>query len=128
VSTWTFIRFLHLVGIVFFVGGQALLVVAVAPVMRTAGDGEGLAMRAIARRFGIGSLVALALAITTGIAMASHFAVWDRPILQLKLMVLVLVGVLTALHITSSKTRAISVALVLGSLLVVWLGVKLTYG
>jgi hypothetical protein len=43
-------------------------------------------------------------------------------------MVLVIVGVLTALHITSSKTRAISIALVASSLLIVWLGVKLTYG
>jgi hypothetical protein len=36
--------------------------------------------------------------------------------------------VLTALHIVSAKTRALSVALVVGSLLIVWLGVRLTYG
>ncbi|MEA2323789.1 MAG: hypothetical protein QOK00_1485 [Thermoleophilaceae bacterium] len=125
-STWTLIRFLHLTGVVFFVGGQLMLLVAVAPVLRAAGDET--AMRSVARRFGIGSLVALAVVIGTGIAMASHFGVWDRPILQAKLMLLVLVGVLTVLHITSSSTRAISIVLVASSLLIVWLGVKLTFG
>ena len=71
-NTWTLIRFLHLTGVVFFVGGQLALVVAVAPVLRAAG--EETAMRSVARRFGIGSLVALAVVIATGIAMASHFA------------------------------------------------------
>jgi hypothetical protein len=85
-------------------------------------------MRSIARRFGIGSLVALVVLVATGAAMASHYGVWGRPALQAKLLVLVIVGVLTALHITSSKTRAISIALVVLSLLIVWLGVKLTYG
>ena len=124
-STWTFIRFLHLVGILFFVGGQLVLVVAVTPVMR---GGDEATMRAIARRFGIGSLAALVLVIASGVAMAAHFQLWDEPVLQAKLMLLVLIGVLTALHIVSSKTRAISIALVVTSLLIVWLGVKLTYG
>jgi hypothetical protein len=77
-----------------------LLAVGVAPVLRKYGDDR--TMRLIARRFGLGSVVALALAVGTGIAMASHFSLWDSNILQLKLMVLVLVGV--------------------------WFGVKLTFG
>jgi len=125
-STWTAIRFLHLTGVAFFVGGQLMLVAAVAPVLRAARDDA--AMRAVARRFGVGSLVALAVVIATGIAMASHFGVWGRPVLQTKLMLLVLVGVLTALHITSSETRLISIALVASSLAIVWLGVRLSYG
>ena len=125
-NTWTSIRFLHLAGVTFFVGGQLLLVVAVAPVMRAGAQRE--AMRSVARRFGIGSLVALAVVIATGIAMASHFQVWDEPVLQAKLMLLVLVAVLSGLHVMSSETRAISVALVASSLLIVWLGVKLTFG
>jgi putative copper export protein len=125
-SGWTLIRFLHLVGIAFFVGGQLVLLVAVTPVLSR--GGEDTQMRAIARRFGIGSLAALGVIVATGIAMASHFGVWDRPVLQAKLAVLVLIGVLTALHIASARTRAISIALVACSLLVVWLGVKLTYG
>jgi uncharacterized membrane protein len=127
VTTWTFIRFLHLVGVVFFVGGQLVLLVAVTPVLRGA-SGNDAAMRAIARRFGMGSVVALGLIVATGVAMATHFSLWDSSVLQVKLGVVVLVGVLTALHVISAKTRALSIALVAGSLVIVWLGVKLTYG
>ena len=125
-SGWTLIRFLHVVGIVFFVGGQLVLLAAVTPVLRRSGDDT--LMRAIARRFGIGSAAALGVIVATGVAMASHLGAWDRPVLQAKLAVLVLIGVLTALHIASSTTRAVSIALVVSSLLVVWLGVKLSYG
>jgi uncharacterized membrane protein len=125
-SGWTVVRFLHLTGIIFFVGGQLLLLVAVTPVLR-GGDGD-VAMRSVARRFGFASLVALAVIIATGVAMASHLDAWDRPLLQAKLAVLVLVGVLTALHIASARTRVVSVALVAASLLVVWLGVRLAHG
>ena len=110
----------------FFVGGQLVLLVAVTPVLRRGGD-DAL-MRAVARRFGLGSVAALGLIVVTGVAMASHFGAWDRPVLQAKLAVLVLIGVLTALHIARAKTRALSVALVVSSLVVVWLGVELTYG
>jgi putative copper export protein len=125
-SGWTLIRFLHLVGIVFFVGGQLVLLVAVTPVLRRGGDDT--LTRAIARRFGIASVAALALIVATGVAMASHLGAWDRPVLQAKLAVIVPIGVLSALHIASAKARAISIALIASSLLVVWLGVKLTYG
>ena len=107
-QTWTVVRFLPIVAIVFFVGGQLMLVAAVAPAVRRLGDEE--TMRLIARRFGIGSAVALATAVATGVAMASHFSLWGSDVLQAKLMVLVLIGVLAS------------------SLLVLWLGVKLTYG
>jgi hypothetical protein len=123
---WTLIRFLHLAGVVFFVGGQLVLLAAVTPVLRR--GGHDAAMRAIARRFGIGSVVALGVIVATGVAMASHLGAWDRSVLQVKLAVIVLIGVLTALHIASSKTRALSIALVVSSLLVVWLGVRLSHG
>ena len=45
-----------------------------------------------------------------------------------ELMVLVLVAVLTGLHIASPKNRAVSYGVVAASLLVLWFGVKLTYG
>jgi uncharacterized membrane protein len=125
-QTWTVVRYVHIVAIAFFVGGQLLLVAAVAPAVRRSGDEA--TMRLIARRFGIGSVVALALAVASGAALASHYRLWDSEILQAKLMLLVLVGVLTGLHIASPKSRVISWAVVLASLLVVWLGVKLTYG
>jgi putative copper export protein len=125
-SGWTLIRFLHLVGVAFFVGGQLVLLVAVTPVLRRGGDDT--LMRAIARRFGIGSVAALGVIVATGIAMASHLGAWDRPVLQAKLAVIVLIGVLTGLHIASAKTRALSIALVVSSLVVVWLGVELAHG
>jgi len=110
----------------FFVGGQLMLVFAVAPAIRRHGTEE--AMRAVAMRFGIGSGVALVVLAVTGVAMASHFSVWDSSALEAKLMVLVLVAVLTTLHVASPKSRALSYAVTASSLLVVWLGVKLTYG
>lgn len=123
---WTFIRFLHLAGVIFFVGGQLLLVVAVAPVLRRTADDA--AMRAVARRFGLGGAVALAVVIATGVAMASHYGLWDDPVLHAKLAVLVLIGVLVPLHVVSAYTRTISAAIVVSSVFVVWLGVELTYG
>jgi uncharacterized membrane protein len=125
-QAWTVVRFLHILAIAFFVGGQLMLAVAVAPAVRRTGDAA--TMRLIARRFGIGSLAALALAVATGVALAGHFSLWSSNILQLKLMVLVLVGVLAGLHIVSPGSRAVAYAIVASSLLVLWLGVKLTYG
>jgi uncharacterized membrane protein len=125
-ETWTLVRFLHILGIVFFVGGQLLLVAAVAPALRRAGDDE--TMRLIARRFGLGSAAALALVVATGVALASHFSLWGSDTLQLKLMFLVLVGVLTALHVASPRSRTVAYGVVASSLVVLWLGVELTYG
>ena len=82
-------------------------------------------------RLDVSALIAVgeqARAIATGAALASHFELWDRPLLQAKLMLLVLVGVLVALHVMSTHTRAVSLGLAATSLLIVWLGVKLTYG
>jgi uncharacterized membrane protein len=127
VTTWTFIRFLHLSGIIFFVGGQLMLLVAVAPAMRRA-EGTEAAMRDVARRFGIGSAIALAVIIATGIAMASHFELWGDSVLQAKLGVLVLVFVLTGLHVVLPYRRALSIGALIASFVVVYLGLKLTYG
>lgn len=125
-QTWTFIRFLHLTGIIFFVGGQLMLVVAVAPAMRRTGHEE--AMRSIARRFGVGSAVALAVIIASGAAMASHYQLWGDSVLRAKLMILVLIGIITGLHVTTPNTRVLSIALLVASFVIVWLGLKLTYG
>ena len=123
---WTVIRFLHVIALVFFVGGQLLLAVAIVPVLR--GRDEDSAMRAVARRFGIASAVALALLIATGAAMADHFARWQDPTLQAKLALLVLIGVLLALHVATPYTRAISLTVLATSILIVWLGLRLTHG
>lgn len=68
---WLAVRWLHVLAMAFFVGGQLLLAVAVVPVERRAPDRERL--RAIARRFGYGTLMAIAVLLATGSAMASRF-------------------------------------------------------
>src|SRR5918912_4288543 len=80
---WLGIRWLHVIAMAFFVGGQLFLAAAVVPVERRAPDRERL--RAIARRFGYGTLVAIGVLLATGAAMASHFGQWGRPALHLKL-------------------------------------------
>jgi uncharacterized membrane protein len=125
-QTWTVVRFLHVVAIVFFVGGQLLLVVAVAPALRL--HGADAAMRSIARRFVAGSVVALAVLVATGAALASHLSLWSSSLLHAKLAALTLVAVLVALHVTTPTSRALHYATAAASLFVVWLGVKLTYG
>ena len=123
---WELVRFLHLAGMAFFVGGQLVLVAVVTPAVRRHGTDE--AMRAAARRFGIGSAVALVVIVATGAAMASHFGRWDDPTLHAKLALLVLVFVLIGLHVVTPYTRALSIGALGASLLIVWLGVRLVYG
>jgi uncharacterized membrane protein len=124
-DAWTLVRFLHIVALAFFIGGQLMLIVAVVPAVRR--HGNDVVMRSAAKRFGIGSAVALVVLVATGAAMASHYARWQDNVLQVKLMFVVLIGVLLALHIASPSSRAISIAVFVASLIVVWLGVELTH-
>jgi putative copper export protein len=126
VDEWTVIRFLHILAITFFVGGQLMLAIAVVPALR--GRDEDTAMRAVARRFGIASAVALLVLIATGAAMAGHLARWDDPTLHAKLALLVLIGVLLVLHVVTPYTRAVSLSVLVVSILIVWLGIRLTHG
>lgn len=121
----TVIRFLHVLALAFFVGGQLMLVVAVVPVMR--GRGDPAAMRAIARRFGIGSLIALAVLAATGASMADRYGLWSDSVLQVKLMFVVLIGVLVALHIATPESRWVSFAVFGATLVTLWLGVTLAH-
>ena len=120
---WTVVRFLHVLGIVLFLGGQLAVAVAVAPVLR--GDEES--MRAIAKRFGIASVAALVVIIATGVGLASHFERWDDPMLQLKIGLLVVVFVLIGMHVMTPYTRAVSLTVLLTTLLITWFGVNLTH-
>ena len=123
---WTVIRFLHVLALVFFLGGQLMLVIAIVPALRGLEDGS--AMRGVARRFGIAAVIALAVLIATGAAMAAHFGRWEDPKLQAKLGLLVLIFVLLALHVITPYTRAISIGVLLTSILIVWLGIRLSHG
>ncbi|MBD0282757.1 MAG: hypothetical protein ICV69_11270 [Thermoleophilaceae bacterium] len=118
------VRFLHVLALALFVGGQLTLVIAIVPVLR--GEPDEV-MLAVARRFGIASAVAIAVVLGTGIAMASHFSRWEDETLQAKLAVLVLVAVLTGLHIATPRSRVVSLSLIVASPFVVWLGVVLTH-
>jgi uncharacterized membrane protein len=121
---WQAILYLHLLAMAFFVGGQLLLAVAVVPVERANADPQRL--RAIARRFGVGALVALSVLLATGIAMASHFDLWDSGTLQAKLGLVALVLVLTLAHLRTPHAHALQGAIFVATLVIVWLGLELT--
>jgi putative copper export protein len=123
-AEWTLIRALHLLAIAFFVGGQLMLAAVVVPALR--GQDREL-MKDAARRFGIASVGALAVIIATGIAMASEFDRWSDGTLHWKLGLLALVLVLTGLHAVTPYRRALSLAVLGTSLVIVWLGVDLAH-
>jgi uncharacterized membrane protein len=122
---WLAVRWLHLLAMAFFVGGQLVLAVAVVPVERRAPDRERL--RAVARRFGYGTLVAIAVLLATGSAMASHFQRWDDGTLQLKLALVALVAVLVVWHMRRPTIHALEAAVLAISLAIVWLGLSLAH-
>jgi uncharacterized membrane protein len=123
---WRVVLYLHLLSMAFFVGGQLVFGLAVVPLLRGEGDRER--MRAIARRFGYGSLGALAVLVVTGWAMASHFSLWDSSTLHWKLALVALVILLVLVHLRWSKLHALQGAILVASLVIVWLGLRLATG
>ena len=121
----TFVRYLHLLAMAFFVGGQLFLVAAVVPSLRAEVDRERL--RTIARRFGWGTLVAIAVLIATGIPLASHFHQWESGTLHVKLTSVILVAGLVVWHMRRPQLYALEGAIFVGSLAIVWLGVSLAH-
>jgi uncharacterized membrane protein len=120
-----FVRWLHVLAMAFFVGGQMFLAAAVVPVERAAADRERL--RAIARRFGYGTLVAIGVLLVTGSVMASHYDKWDDTTLQVKLGLVALVAVLVVLHMRRPTWHALEGAIFVASLVIVWLGLALAH-
>lgn len=116
---------LHLLAMAFFVGGQLVLVAAVVPALRGEADRERL--RAIARRFGWGSLAALAVLIVTGAAMASHFSLWSDSTLHAKLALVAVAVLLVLWHMRRPRQHWIEALVFLVSLAIVWLGVSLAH-
>jgi len=123
---WLAVRWAHVVAMAFFVGGQLLLAVAVVPVERQSPDRQRL--RAIARRFGYGTLVAIAVLLATGSAMASHFHLWGDGTLQVKLVLVALVAVLVVWHMRRPEMHVLEAAVFVLSLVIVWLGLSLAHG
>ena len=120
---WDVVLALHLLAMAFFVGGQLFLALAVVPVERRAPDRERL--RAIARRFGWGSLVAIGVLLATGIAMASHDHLWGSATLQAKLTLVVVTAALIVGHMRRPERHELEGLIFLSSLAIVVLGVAL---
>lgn len=138
---WRGVLWLHLIAMAFFIGGQLMLAAVVVPVLR----GREVfrePLRAAARRFGIGTLIAVGVLVITGAAMASHNHVWGDSTLHVKLGLVVLVGIPIAAHIRPPAGRrgdgssgeagsragrlrghALDAAIFLVSLAIVWLGI-----
>lgn len=123
---WQAVLYLHLLAMAFFVGGQLVFGLAVVPILRD--DPDRTRMRAIARRFGYGSLAALGVLVVTGWAMASHYHLFGDATLQWKLGLVALVIALTVLHLRWGKAHFLQAAILLATLVVVWLGLELTVG
>lgn len=121
---WETLRVIHLLAMAFFVGGQLVLAAVVVPVLR---GGDRAPLRAAARRFATGTLLALALLVATGVPMAGHYGDWDRTGLHVKLALVVLVGALIAWHTRRPERHAIEGAIFLVSLAILWLGVALAH-
>jgi uncharacterized membrane protein len=124
-SLWQGVHYLHLLAMAFFVGGQLVVVAAVMPVERRYSDRTRL--RAIARRFGIGSLLALVVLAATGSAMAAHWGYWGSGTLQIKLGLVGLVVCLTTLHLVWPRLHVLSAAVLAASLAIVWFGLVLAH-
>jgi uncharacterized membrane protein len=120
---WQAILWLHLVAMAFFLGGQLLLAAAVVPALR--GEENLEQLRAVARRFGWGSLVALAVLIATGSAMAGHLELWSDGTLHVKLALVAVALVLTAVHLRYPRAHALQAAIFLVTLAIVWEAVQL---
>src|ERR671921_750159 len=109
---WELLRWLHLIAMALFVGGQLALAAVIVPVMRGR-DRE--ALRAMARRFGVASVIALLVLAATGSAMAGHFNDWSRSELQLKLGLVVVAFGLIVVHMHRPTWHALEGAVFLVS-------------
>ena len=123
---WLAVRWLHVLAMAFFVGGQLVLAVAVVPVERDTSDLRRI--RAIARRFAYGTLVAITVLLATGSALASHLHLWGNGTLHLKLALVALVAVLVLWHMRRPTMHALEAGVFVVSLTIVWLGLSLAHG
>jgi uncharacterized membrane protein len=121
----TLVRYIHLLAMAFFVGGQLFLVTAVLPSLRAPEDREQL--REVARRFGWGTLAAIAVLVATGISMASHFHQWGSGTLHVKLALVAVVAVLVVWHIRRPQAHVLEGGIFIGSLTIAWLGAALAH-
>ncbi len=120
---WDILRTLHLLAMAFFVGGQLMLVSTIVPALKGTDQ-----IGAVARRFGMGSGIALIVLIITGVMMAGEFNSWEDPVLHAKIGLLVVVLVLTAVHMRDGTKAWMHSAIGVLSLAIVFLGTALAHG
>ncbi len=123
---WNGVLWLHLLAMAFFVGGQLMLAAIVVPVLRGLDDRAPL--RTAARRFGIGTLIAFAVLIVTGLAMAGHDHLWSVSALRVHVALAAVVAVLIGAHLRWSEWHVLDAAIFLVSLAIVWAGIVVTVG
>ena len=119
---WVILRWLHLLAMAFFVGGQLMLAAVVVPAARGTE-----AMRVAARRFGAGTLIAIGVLVATGIPLAGHYGDWDDGRFHVKLGLVVVVAALIGLHLRRPALRVLDGLVFLGSLAIVYLGVAVAH-
>jgi putative copper export protein len=122
VTGWAIIRSLHLLAMAFFVGGQLILAAVLVPLARGTDT-----LRAAARRFAYGTLIAIGVLIATGIPLASHFDQWSDGKLHVKLALVVAVALLIVIHMRRPQSRAYDGPIFIGSLAILYLGVTLAH-
>jgi len=120
VTFWRGVLWLHLLAMAFFVGGQLMLGAVVVPVLRGLDDRAPL--RSAARRFGIGTVIAFAALIVTGVAMASHSHLWSGSALRVHVGLAVVVAVLIGAHLRRPEWHVLDAAIFLVSVAIVWAG------
>lgn len=118
---WNGVLWLHLLGMAFFVGGQLMLGAVVVPALRGLEDREP--MRAAARRFGVGVVIAFVVLIASGAALAGHEHKWSDSTLHVKMALVAVVGVLIVAHLRRPESHALDGLIFVVSLAIVWLGV-----
>jgi putative copper export protein len=119
VTFWNALLWLHLLAMAFFVGGQLMLAAVLVPILRS----DRPVLRTAARRFAIGTLIAIGVLVATGAAMASHLHKWDDSTLQVKLGLVVLVAVLIHVHMRRPEWHVLDATIFVVSIAIVWLGI-----
>ncbi len=126
IHVWFVVRWLHILAMGFFVGGQIFLAAIVVPVERRSPDRERLRM--IARRFGYGTLAVFGVLLATGGAMASHLHLWGDTPFQIKLTLFALIAILVLWHMRRPTLHVLEGAIFITSLAIVWIGLYLANG
>lgn len=119
---WELIRWVHILALSFFVGGQLMLLLVVVPIVR---DREALKMAA--RRFAVGSAIAGIVLIATGSLLASHFHLWSNPTLHIKLTLVAAATALIVVHMRKPTWHILEGVVLLISLVIVLLGVQTSH-